>query len=1782
MPPICCPRAKRTVIDQIRKVRQAHRAADDSLFARQNRVRAKEQQLAALKRQGKAFAEQADLVEREIAALNEAVTRERASLLSLTDQLSGLVGEFVLPQTPQQLAAQLDDSLPCLLFPLRVETRFMSGATGRELWVRVYPDDIAVHTHEKVLTRDEADAGVEYWTARAVAASAEDQSEKERLEKGAWRALANAYGGTRAAWIASEIRERALAKVENQDLSFLLIRAQAISILTDPQTTSSSKRAALLALLDSSHSFVDIIREEIRPLLEQEGEISDETRQSIVRIFNGGVLIYLGFDLEELKPESWSRAPRTEVLPDRFVLIGITDGIRREFPFPNTVPSPLILGPNPQNLETELVQSEGDLVVGGDFAWIWDFEEAIKVGMAMRVELPEPFASAGFDRLMVLGLHASADPPDNRELLEELIDNHHYSPDGMGFLPQGTPTNHTAEVRSGFSSGDAEGDSSFEAETAATPLNPASEDLDKSDAQRLAEAWDVELEKLARLTNADLRDVSKAKLMNQALWPATIGYFLDELLETDAAANDRVRKFFTADVVARGSLPAIRVGKQPYGVLVTSAFDRWQTDNRIDGEEAAFLRQVHEVLTKVEAQWQQLVGQVSHVDAPGDSFAHLLNILGLHPTSVDFQRRIGTYQTFLWNFAHLMIGGNFGGSNPMVRYFQAVSSRGIKLMNDLGFQFPKLPKIFGLLFSNTTSPLNGPFIDDVVLAEDEKLSETDELPAKYAVTTGEGDSAIGGNRNYIGWIVGSTLDTLKEQKLFKEDSTQLPIPTALLYRMLHRSLLLAQHDATMKLYEELELVGANVRREQDFTNIEAGRTVTRWEFMEARVNQVMPQISGANLAIADFLATPDGLARPAAELLREVRGSIEKLEHLRTADLERLTAEHIDLCSYRLDAWQSALFSRRLGRLNLLRENADGAASKRGVHLGAYGWLENVRPASPPAIVLPEEIPEGLREDGVTVVEQPNNGGYIHGPSINHAVAAAVLRNAYLTHANQQNAEHFSVNLTSERVRTAMSFLEGVRNGQELGALLGYQFERALHDRYVIDGTALAQFILAFRKQYPLVADKVTPDAANESIDLKEAYQVVDGYALLEAVFLSEPPLAYPFGVEGLPLDPNDGARQAIVAEVERLQSTLDAISDLALAEGVFQVTQGNYERAGAMLKAISEGHAPPEPEIINTPRGGAVVNHRIALHLETDNVESPWTGPSTPKSLTVPGLNKWLGDRIGSPDSLQFSVTYDLDGITLPIPLSDLKLQPVDLIYMIGDEAGAIEGTRQFNDLTELEVRIDRAYRLARKTADPNFNPSGRTTIQFMSQDGLPDDARTFFELLPLLRTLRTIVTTCSPLGADDYLLPSEQNTDPAITGNVKRWDLQSLKDTLDLAADSLDAALGGLQTVLDDVPADALNEKPAETPDLSAVDYVGLMNALIRLSHFGLTGAFPKHALLPELNADASEAEQLGLLRARQSLIEQGFLTRDQGRARHSQAVSLSTFSNLTDEQRNRLTVAEKAEIFQRAAALILGDAFRIIPTFTFANRLELDAAHAFASDAAPAEGLLRFTQARLEAAAAGTSIHDWRGLAVDEWLQGVASVRTQVRLLDQLQTYQDAFDREPLMFQPVQLPFDKKAHWIALEFPAVGAEHLDDPTVFVPRGDFLSIVRHLPEDHATADVQAGLLIDEWNEVIPNRIETTGIAVHYNQPNTEPAQCLLLAVSPTIKGHWEWDDLVATLTDTFDRAKRRAVEPDFLRTTPYAQLLPAVLSTFTSFPFGTISTNLAAQPASMVFEER
>ena len=57
--------------------------------------------------------------------------------------------------------------VPFLLLPVRIETRFFGGADKPELRVRIFPDDVAITTHETALSAGEAEAGASSGGPRA-------------------------------------------------------------------------------------------------------------------------------------------------------------------------------------------------------------------------------------------------------------------------------------------------------------------------------------------------------------------------------------------------------------------------------------------------------------------------------------------------------------------------------------------------------------------------------------------------------------------------------------------------------------------------------------------------------------------------------------------------------------------------------------------------------------------------------------------------------------------------------------------------------------------------------------------------------------------------------------------------------------------------------------------------------------------------------------------------------------------------------------------------------------------------------------------------------------------------------------------------------------------------------------------------------------------------------------------------------------------------------------------------------------------------------------------------------------------------------------------------------------------------------------------------------------------------------------------------------------------------------------------------------------------------------
>ena len=110
--------------------------------------------------------------------------------------------------------------------------------------------------------------------------------------------------------------------------------------------------------------------------------------------------------------------------------------------------------------------------------------------------------------------------------------------------------------------------------------------------------------------------------MNDALWPATLGYCMEQLMVPvfDAATISRARQFWTDRVRPGGPLPAFRVGRVPYGLLPAVSVDRLAADPRFTP-----------VLRSLRDQYFVPRGRVRPADRAGsaDPDGDLLKILAL-------------------------------------------------------------------------------------------------------------------------------------------------------------------------------------------------------------------------------------------------------------------------------------------------------------------------------------------------------------------------------------------------------------------------------------------------------------------------------------------------------------------------------------------------------------------------------------------------------------------------------------------------------------------------------------------------------------------------------------------------------------------------------------------------------------------------------------------------------------------------------------------------------------------------------------------------------------------------------------------------------------------------------------------------------------------------------------------------------------------------------------------------------------------------------------------------
>ncbi len=329
----------------------------------------------------------------------------------------------------------------------------------------------------------------------------------------------------------------------------------------------------------------------------------------------------------------------------------------------------------------------------------------------------------------------------------------------------------------------------------------------------------------------------------------------------------------------------------------------------------------------------------------------------------------------------------------------------------------------------------------------------------------------------------------------------------------------------------------------------------------------------------------------------DVRDWLTDLSEVPADELLPLAFEALDAHSHRLDAWLTSLPSRRL---QLMRWDED----RHDIRLGGYGWVENLRRA--PA---PERVP-GTR------LLRSSGDGYVHAPSLHHAATAAVLRSGFLGHDGDST---LAVDLSSRRVRTARWLLAGVRRGQDLGSLLGYRFERALHEAHLDD------LIAGFRRDFPVAT--VPADSGQEadatwrrSHEAIAASNVVDGMALAKDLGAIE---AVAVGL--------DAARAELLRAAGRdLVDALDAVGDTVLAESVHQILGGSPLRAGIAADTLGRGEQVPDRlEVARTPQRGRAVTHRLLSVVPArPGLVNGWGRDAF--SVLDPRLEAWVAHLLG------------------------------------------------------------------------------------------------------------------------------------------------------------------------------------------------------------------------------------------------------------------------------------------------------------------------------------------------------------------------------------------------------------------------------------------------------------------------------------------------------------------------------------------------------------------------
>jgi hypothetical protein len=905
------------------------------------------------------------------------------------------------------------------------------------------------------------------------------------------------------------------------------------------------------------------------------------------------------------RPGAWSRPAVARTLPDRFLAVayaragggGQASWRETARAVGEPVSDTIQLGFDP-SAEPPAVDDTGPALPDG-MRWLIDPGAAERAGLLIRLSLPA--GTNRIDRLVVLGVLGSLDAAGAGARLGELLANHHYSR-GLEVLRVGTPTNNTRDERSGFSRPD-DAAHSFAVERR-TPVPP-----DGSDGALLARALGIAPDVLSGVANSGDSEQAAAGQMNALVWPAAFGYWFDSLVQPGPSDSDiaDIRRHALQTVRGRGPLPPLRVGRQPYGVLPVTSLRDWHP-----GSEAPGVVRAVDFLRSALPWWLDGVLHAPVVRADANPDQGMLDVLAQAAVSstVAVRSMVGANVCYI---PHATFDGIDAPAEEANRQ-RWLALLGFRSLGVIGF--PYLGQLVGR--ADPVPLLQLPYTVDPRSTPDQAATAWQAIIAYLRALRGR-----------------STTDLQAEDPRGQTSLLTLLARRSVLLERVRSGLLDATGGAAGKLVE------AHLRIDHPAViQAEMLSTTATLRIGEARSTAAsflagtVTQPDGSSLAVVDHIDRE--LVTGIIDVTRhggyaETVQAAEAVAALAPDRAALLLGEALDVASHRFDAWVTSLATQRLSDLR--------AAAPSGVTLGAYGAIEDLarREAPTPVAHPPAGAPTPL-------VEDTSGGGYVHAPSLAQAATAAVLRAGHLSHAARDpSSSALAIDLSSSRVRIALGLLDGVRQGQSLGALLGYRTERLLHD----GGAHVAVEIVRQLAPPPVVTAVGTPEGIPPRA-------VCDGLALsrlprdtvLAAVRAADPASA-----------------QVVDRALSTLDDAVDAVADLLLAESVHQIVRGNPDRAAGALDALNRGEgATAEPQVVATPRTGTSITNRTLILVAADAEAAPGWPTDGVRARAEPRLAAWAGHVLGDPGDV--AVTVRAGDTTSAIPLADLGLGALDLVY--------------------------------------------------------------------------------------------------------------------------------------------------------------------------------------------------------------------------------------------------------------------------------------------------------------------------------------------------------------------------------------------------------------------------------------------------------------------------------------------------------------------------------------